>query len=65
MAPHLNPICERFIRSIKSECLNRTLIFGGERHLEYLVYQFVKHYYTERPHQGLDNTVIARDRRFF
>ena len=57
MAPHLNPICERFVRSIKEECLNRMLIFG-EQHLEYLVTQFVEHYHTERPHQGLDNEII-------
>ena len=57
MAPHLNCIVERFVRSIKSECLNRMLIFG-ERHLEYLVYEYIEHYHTERPHQGLDNEII-------
>ena len=57
MSPHLNPMIERFIRSIKSECLNRMLIFG-ERHLEYLVSEFIEHYHTERPHQGLDNEII-------
>ena len=57
MAPHLNPICERFVRTIKSECLDRMLIFG-ERHLEYLVFEFMEHYHTERPHQGLDNEFI-------
>lgn len=45
MAPHLNPIAERFVRSIKSECLNRMLIFG-ERHLEYLVHEYIEHYYS-------------------
>ena len=57
MSPHQNPMIERFVRSIKSECLNRMLIFG-ERHLEYLVTEYVEHYHTERPHQGLDNEII-------
>ncbi|PVX27043.1 MAG: hypothetical protein CW716_04340 [Candidatus Bathyarchaeum sp.] len=57
MAPHLNPIVERFVRSIKSECLNQMLIFG-ERHLRYVIEQYMEHYHTERPHQGIDNEII-------
>jgi len=57
MAPHLNCLIERFVRTIKSECLNRMLIFG-ERHLEYLTNEFVEHYHKERAHQGLDNEII-------
>lgn len=57
MAPHLNCIVERFMRSIKSECLDRMLIFG-ERHLEYVIAQSMEHYHTERPHQGIDNEII-------
>ncbi len=57
MAPHLNCVIERFIRTIKSECLNKMLIFG-ERHLEYLTSEFVQHYHKERAHQGLDNEII-------
>ena len=57
MSPHLNCLVERFIRSIKSECLDRMLIFG-ERHLEYIVKEYMEHYHTERPHQGLDNEMI-------
>lgn len=57
MAPHLNPLVERFVRSIKSEYLNRMLIFG-ERHLRYLITEYIEHYHTERPHQSLDNEII-------
>ena len=57
MAPHLNCMIERFIRSIKSESLNRMLIFG-ERHLEYIVKEYMEHYNHERPHQGLDDEMI-------
>lgn len=48
---------ERFVRSIKSECLNRMLIFG-ERHLEYVIGQYMEHYHTERPHQGISDEII-------
>jgi len=57
MAPNLTPIVERFVRSIKSECLNNMLIFG-ETHLRYCVEQCCLHYYHERPHQGLSNNII-------
>ena len=57
MSPHLNCIVERFVRSVKAEVLDRMLIFG-ERHLEYVIHEYMKHYHTERPHQGLDNEII-------
>jgi putative transposase len=57
LSPNLTPFVERVIRSIKSECVNRMLIFG-ERHLEYLVDQYIQHYHNERAHQGLDNEII-------
>jgi len=57
MAPHLNCIVERFIRSIKSEAIDRMLIFG-ERHLRYIAKEYEIHYHQERPHQGLDNEII-------
>jgi len=57
MAPNFSPFVERFIRSIKSECLDRMLIFG-EAHLRYCIEQYIEHYHTERAHQSLDNTII-------
>jgi len=57
MSPHLNCVMERFCRSIKEECLNRMLIFG-ERHLEYVIKEYMEHYHTERPHQGIGNEII-------
>ncbi len=57
MAPHLNCVIERFIRSIKSESLNRMLIFG-QHHLEYIVREYIEHYNHERPHQGLNDEMI-------
>jgi len=56
-SPNLTPHAERFVRSIKSECLNK-IIFFGERQLRRAVEQFIAHYHAERNHQGLDNQLI-------
>ena len=56
--PNMNPFAERFIRSIKSECLNKMIIFG-ESHLRYVVNEYIEHYHTERPHQGIGNNIIT------
>jgi putative transposase len=57
-APNLNAYAERFVGSIKSECLNR-LIFIGEASLRRSIRHYVLHYHEERSHQGLGNTLIA------
>jgi putative transposase len=59
--PNLNAHCERFVRSIKEETLDR-MVMLGEPALSYVIRQFVAHYHTERNHQGLDNQLIARER---
>jgi putative transposase len=56
-APNANAYAERFVRSIKDECLNRVVPFG-ERHLRRAIAQYVEHYHRERNHQGLDNALI-------
>jgi putative transposase len=57
-APNLNAHAERWVSSIKSECLDHFVVFG-EAHLRYLVEQYVAHYQTERPHQGKDNLPLT------
>jgi putative transposase len=57
-APNANAYAERFVRSIKEECLNR-LIPIGERHFRRAVTEYVAHYHGERNHQGLDNRLIS------
>jgi transposase InsO family protein len=52
----LNAYAERFVRSIKSECL-RKVIPLGEAHLRTLVREYVEHYHDERNHQGLGNVI--------
>jgi transposase InsO family protein len=56
-APNCNAYAERFVRSIKEECLDR-LIPIGERHLRHALTEFVMHYHRERNHQGLANELI-------
>ena len=56
-SPNLNAHLERFMRSIKSECLGR-MIFFGENSLRTAVGQYLDYYHAERNHQGLDNTII-------
>ena len=48
---------ERFVRSIKEECLGRLIPFG-ERHFRGAVAEFVAHFHRERNHQGLGNELI-------
>jgi transposase InsO family protein len=57
-APNANAYAERFVRSIKEECLDR-LIPLGERHFRRAVTEFVAHYHVERNHQGLQNELIV------
>ena len=57
-SPNLNAHCERFVRSIKEEALDRMLMLG-ERSLHDVIQQYVAHYHTERNHQGLHNQRIT------
>jgi len=57
-SPNLNAYAERFVWSIKYECLNK-IIICGERHLRHVIQEYVRHYHCERPHQGLGNRVIS------
>lgn len=56
-SPNLNAYAERFVLSIKSECLNK-IIFAGEKSLRRTITSYVEHYHTERNHQGLDNCIL-------
>ena len=58
-SPNLNAYAERFVRSIKEECLTRVVPLG-ERHLRLLVREYVTHYHRERNHQGLGNRLLQR-----
>ncbi len=51
-APQANAYAERFIRTVRAECLDWLLIVG-RRHLETVLRIYTAHYNRERPHRGL------------
>jgi putative transposase len=57
-SPNLNPYAEGFVGTIKRECLDYFFVFG-ERHLRYLVKEYLKYYNTVRPHGSLDNMPLG------
>ena len=59
-APNCNAYAERFVLSIKFECLERMILFGDSS-LRRAVAEYVAHYHTERAHQGLGNERIEGD----
>jgi putative transposase len=56
-SPNLNAFAERFVRTIREECLDR-MVFFGEDSLRRAVEEFVVHYNAERNHQSLGNRII-------
>jgi transposase InsO family protein len=61
-APNANAYAERFVRTVREECLDRLILFG-ERRLIRVLDEFVAHYHAERNHQGLGNDLIAPEPR--
>ncbi|MBA3736443.1 MAG: transposase [Actinobacteria bacterium] len=51
-APKANAVAERWVRTVRNECLDHVLVFG-RRHLEQVVRDYVTHYNAERPHRSL------------
>ena len=58
-SPNLNAYAERFIQTLKQECLAHLVIFG-QRHLDYLATSFVDYYQTQRPHQAKGNRPLLQ-----
>jgi transposase InsO family protein len=56
-APNANAYAERWVRSIRDECLNRMIPFR-ERHLRQTIAEDVEHYHRERNYQGIGNELI-------
>ena len=51
-APRANAICERFLRSVRQECLDHLLIFH-EKQLQRVLNQYIAYFNLARPHQGI------------
>jgi transposase InsO family protein len=56
-SPNLNAFAERWVRSVKSECLSHFILFG-EGSLRRALKNFCEHYHTERNHQGKGNVLL-------
>ena len=61
-SPNLNAYAERWVRSVKEECLSKVILLG-ERSLRRALSEYVEHYHAERNHQGKGNILLfPRDR---
>jgi len=56
-SPNLNAFAERWVRSVKHECLSKFILFG-ERSLHRALSEFTAHYHSERNHQGKGNALL-------
>ena len=56
-SPNLNSFAERWVRSVKDECLSKLILFG-ERSLRWALNEYVAHHHHERNHQGKDNLLL-------
>jgi transposase InsO family protein len=56
-SPNLNAFAERWVRSVKEECLSKLILFG-EPSLKHALHHYEIHYHQERNHQGLDNLLL-------
>jgi transposase InsO family protein len=57
-APKANSICERFMGSVRHECLDHVLVVG-EQHLRRVLAEYVRYFNIVRPHQGRAQQVPA------
>jgi putative transposase len=56
-SPNLNAFAERWVRSVKQECL-RNLILFGEASLRRVLTEYIAHFHGERKHQGKGNVLL-------
>jgi hypothetical protein len=54
-SPRANAFAERFVRTVRRECLDRILVFG-RRHLHEILLEYVDHYNRHRPHRGISQS---------
>lgn len=56
-SPNLNSFAERWVRSVKEECLSKLILFGGGS-LRRAVGEYLTHFLAERNHQGKGNVLL-------
>jgi putative transposase len=59
-SPNLNAYSERWVRSVREECLSKLILFG-ERCLRRAMREYIAHYHAERNHQGKSNVLLFPD----
>jgi len=59
--PNANAFAERFVRTVRSECLDHLLVVN-EAHLKHILRNYARHYNGHRPHQGLAQEIPAPER---
>jgi putative transposase len=59
-SPNLNAFAERWVRSVKQECLSKLILFG-EGPLSRVPSEYSRHYHHERNHQGKSNRLLFPD----
>ena len=63
-SPNLNAFAERWVQSIKSECISGQIFFGEESLLQALK-EYTIYYHEERNHQGKENRLLFPSRNFY
>jgi hypothetical protein len=53
----LNAFAERWVKSVKGDCLSKLILFG-ETSLRRALHEYIVHYHAERNHQGKDNVLL-------
>ena len=56
-SPNLNAFAERWVRSVKQECLSKLILFS-EASLKRVLAEYLIHYHAERNHQGKENVLL-------
>ncbi len=53
-----HPVSHRFVQSLRNECLDH-FVFCGEKHVRHVLTEYLTHYNSERPHQGIGNMPLS------
>ena len=55
-APNANAFAERWVRTVREECLDKLIIIN-QQHLRQVMVEYTSYYNTSRPHQGIDQRI--------
>ena len=61
-SPNLNAFAERWVRSVKQECLSKVILFGEDA-LSRVLNEYCRHYHSERNHQGKGNRLLFPEKQ--